>query len=129
MSGKEKNQGSQPLTQEEIIELAVLQEELNTLKKEQGIEAQPGIFARLVSAYMDKGEETSPSPSIVNRKKYFWLLLLTGWCGGHQFYAKRYPAAWLYLLFFWTGFPLAMSIADFLVWLPKKPDEDGNIEL
>lgn len=127
--GESKKQKSEPLTQEEIVQLAVMQEELNALKKEQGIEKKPSGFARLVSAYLDSGEEKPKKVYTVNRRKYFCFLLFTGWCGGHQFYAGKYPAAWLYLLFFWTGFPFAMAIADFLVWLPKKADEQGNIEL
>ena len=57
------------------MELAILQEELNVLKKERVL-------------------------SVVNRKKYGWFVVLTGWCGGHHFYAERYKLGLLYLVFF-----------------------------
>ncbi len=123
------------LTPEEMMEMAILQEELNLLKKEQGIVEEKKGLAKFYDLYFnDDSEEEGKAkkeklPSIVNRKKYCWILILTGWCGGHHFYAKRYKTGLLYLAFFWTGFPAAMAIADFIIWLPKKPDENGNIEI
>ena len=123
------------LTPDEMIELAVLQEELNVLKKEHGIKDEKKGLAKFFSLYFEKDEEIEKVEkkervlSVVNRKKYGWILVLTGWCGGHHFYAKRYKLAILYLLFFWTGFPAAMAIVDWLIWLPKPADENGNIEI
>ena len=124
------------LTPDEMIELAILQEELNVLKKEQGIVDEKKGLAKFFDLYFNAGtakEEQKPKKervlSVVNRKKYGWFLILTGWCGGHHFYAKRYKLGWLYLLFFWSGFPTAMAIVDWLIWLPKAPDENGNIEI
>lgn len=117
------------LTSEELVELAILQEELNQLKKEQGIEDEKKGLWKVLSAYFEKKEVKPKQISVVNRKKYLYFLIFTGWCGGHMFYAKKYSTAWLYLLFFWTGFPTAMAIVDWLIWLPKKSDENGNIEI
>ena len=124
---KEKDNKKQMLSPEEMMELAVLEEELRVLKQEQGIEEKQGIASKVASAYFGKKEPRKLS--VVNKKKYLIFLLLLGWCGGHQFYAKRYSLGFTYLLFFWTGFPTAMAIADWLVWLPKVPDENGNIEI
>lgn len=125
---KEKKQ-PESLTSEELVELAILQEELNQLKKEQGMEEEKKGVWKVLSAYFAKRETKPKQVSVVNRKKYMYFLIFTGWCGGHHFYAKKYSTAWLYLLFFWTGFPAAMAIVDWLIWLPKKPDENGNIEI
>ena len=137
MAKKDKvaEQEQQMLTAEELTKLAILEEELYLLKKEKGLlKEKKGIF-KLIDRYFHGDKENEPAkpkvkePCIVNRRKYFWFLMLTGWCGGHMFYAKKYAVGWLYLLMFWTGFPLASSIVDWLIWLPKKPDANGNIEL
>lgn len=132
------NKDNQALTPEEMVEVAILQEELNLLKKEHGIKDEKKGLAKFWSLYFGKDEEEENVVkkekkervlSVVNRKKYGWFVVLTGWCGGHHFYAKRYKLGALYLLFFWSGFPTAMAIVDFLIWLPKKADENGNIEI
>ena len=129
-----KKEAEQALTPEELMEMALLEEELYLLKKEHGLlKEKKGIF-KFIDRYFhgDETEEVKQKvkePCIVNRKKYGWFLLLTGWCGGHMFYAKKYSIGVLYLAFFWTGFPLASSIVDWLIWLPKKADAAGNIEL
>lgn len=131
---KETNK-PQSLTSEELVELAILQEELNALKKEHGIVEEKKGLAKYFSLYFSKSDDQEQQQkkerklSVVNRKIYLLFLVLTGWCGGHHFYAKRYKLGLLYLLFFWSGFPLAMAVADWLVWLPKVPDENGNIEI
>ena len=85
------------------------------------------LFTSGILEYFGKKDERKLS--VVNKKKYLLFLIFTGWCGGHHFYAKRYSTGLTYLLFFWSGFPLAMAIADWLIWLPKVPDENGNIEI
>ena len=131
---KVKKVESEPLTAEELTQLAILEEELYLLKKEKGLlKEKKGIF-KFIDRYVhgdgeEEKEKKVKEPCIVNRKKYFWFLMLTGWCGGHMFYAKKYGVGILYLTLFWTGFPLASSIVAWLIWLPKKPDENGNIEL
>ena len=64
----------------------------------------------------------------VSRKKYMRLCIL-GAFGAHQFYAKRPVLGLLYLATFWSGFSAAMTIVDFIIAVPMKPDEDGNIWL
>lgn len=110
-----------------IQEMLALQEELNQTKKEYGIEEKEGRISRIISGFFDRRAARQKQP--LNRKKYLLLAIFTGWCGGHRFYAKRYAVAILYLLFFWTGFPLAMTIIDILTVIPMKADEDGMIFL
>ena len=43
--------------------------------------------------------------------------------------AKRPVLGLLYLATFWSGFSAAMTIVDFIIAVPMKPDEDGNIWL
>ena len=133
-----KKNEEKSLSPEELVELAILQEELNVLKKEHGIVDEKKGLAKFWSLYFDNSGENGKEAkkekkervlSVVNRKKYGFFVVLTGWCGGHHFYAKRYKLGALYLLFFWSGFPAAMAIVDWLIWLPKKPDENGNIEI
>lgn len=64
----------------------------------------------------------------VSRKKYMRLCIL-GAFGAHQFYAKRPVLGLLYLATFWSGFSAAMTIVDFIIAVPMKPDENGNIWL
>ena len=64
----------------------------------------------------------------VSRKKYMRLCIL-GAFGAHQFYAKRPVLGLLYLATFWSGFSAAMTSVDFIIAVPMKPDENGNIWL
>ena len=54
---------------------------------------------------------------------------ILGAFGAHQFYAKRPVLGLLYLATFWSGFSAAMTIVDFIIAVPMKPDENGNIWL
>ena len=82
---------------------------------------------KAISNFFDKREAMSNVP--INKKKYIWLAVLLGWAGGHRFYTKQYTTAVLYLLTFWTGYSLAMTIIDLMIVIPKKTDEEGNIYL
>lgn len=99
--------------------------ELEKLQKEHGVEVKEKGFSRLLTRFFDKKE--GREKVLVNRKKYLWVTVLLGWCGGHRFMAKQYFLGVLYLLFFWSGFPLAMTIIDLLVIIPIPQDENGNI--
>ena len=88
-----------------------------------------GLYFNSGTAKTEEKPKKERVLSVVNRKKYGWILVLTGWLGGHHFYAKRYKLGLLYLVFFWSGFPAAMAIVDWLIWLPKPADENGNIEI
>lgn len=64
----------------------------------------------------------------VNRKTYLWFCAL-GVVGAHHFYAGHWIKGILYILFFWTGIPLAMSFFDWTIALPLTADADGKIEI
>ncbi len=102
-----------------------LQQELDRTRKEYGVEVKEGRISRMISNFFDKRENREPQP--VLRKKYLLLALFTGWMGGHRFYARQYPTAILYLLLFWSGFPIAMTLIDLMVAIPKEADKDGKI--
>ena len=104
-----------------------LQKELDETRKKYGVEVKEGRISRAISNFFDR--RGSREPSIVVRKKYLLLALFTGWMGGHRFYAKQYPTAILYLLFFWSGFPIAMTLIDLMVAIPKEADAEGKILL
>lgn len=110
-----------------LREMLRLQEELEQTRKQYGIEKKEGRLSCLISGYFDRKASRPKVP--VNRKKYLLLAGFTGWFGGHRFYAKQYAAALIYLLFFWSGFPLAMTIIDILAAIPAKTDENGMIYL
>lgn len=102
-----------------------LQKELDETRQRYGVEVKEGKVSRAISNFFDKREARELHS--VSRKKYLIIALLTGWMGGHRFYARQYPSAVLYLLLFWTGFPFAMTLIDLMIAIPKEPDENGNI--
>lgn len=63
------------------------------------------------------------------KKTYLWLMLFTGFAGGHRYYQGRWGLGLLYTAFFWTGIPLALCITDFMEVMPVKADEEGFIVL
>ncbi|MDO4295983.1 MAG: TM2 domain-containing protein [bacterium] len=116
-------------TQEEralkMREFLALENELQKTKEEYGIEDKPTKLQLVVNKVYDI--IYAREKRRVVRKKYIWLALLTGWFGGHRFYTHQYKTAVLYLLLFWSGFPIAMTIVDLMIALPMKPDEEGMI--
>ena len=102
-----------------------LQKELDETRQKYGVEVKEGKVSRAISNFFDKREARELHS--VSRKKYLIIALLTGWMGGHRFYARQYPSAVLYLLLFWPGFPFAMTLIDLMIAIPKEPDENGNI--
>lgn len=102
-----------------------LQKELDETRQKYGVEVKEGKVSRAISNFFDKREARELHS--VSRKKYLIIALLTGWMGGHRFYARQYPSAVLYLLLFWTGFPFAMTLINLMIAIPKEPDENGNI--
>lgn len=99
--------------------------ELDELKREYGLAPEEGRISGAISNFFNKRE--AREQKVVNRKKYLLLALFTGWMGGHRFYARQWAAAVLYLVLFWTGFPLAMTIIDLLAAIPREADKEGNI--
>ncbi len=112
-----------------IEEYAAAQAELNYLRDKYGIDdpkaKKEGRISHAISSYFERKESRQKVP--VNYKKFLWLLVLTGWCGGHRFYARHYKVAITYLLLCWSGFSIAMSIIDLLQYIPYPVDENGNI--
>lgn len=115
------------LTPEELEEYMALQAELDELKAQRG-ETQPeGRISRAISGFFDRRE--AREKQVLSKKKYILLAVFTGWMGGHRFYARQWPTAVLYLLLFWCGFPLAMTIVDLMIVIPMQANENGNILL
>lgn len=119
-----------------IEEYIAAEEELKTLKKEYGIEddgikdenpKKEGRISRKVSSFFERQE--GREPVAVNKKKYIWLAVLTGWFGGHRFYCKHYRVGILYLLFCWIGLGMCNTIIDLMVVIPMQADENGNVYL
>lgn len=110
-----------------MMQLVAAQEELRQLKKEHGIEEKESGISKLISRYFERKEVQKEV--LLKRKTYLLLAVLTGWMGGHRFYAKQYKMAVVYLLFFWSGFPMAMTLIDLLVAIPKPVDENGMISI
>ena len=63
------------------------------------------------------------------KKVYLWLMLFTGWAGGHRYYQGRWVLGLLYTLFCWTGVPLVLCVTDFMEVFPIKADEEGFVVL
>ncbi len=128
--GKKKakpKQKEQRLTPEELEEFMRLQSELQSLEREQGISRPEGKISKAVSRFFDYRENREKR--LLSKKAYIWLAVLTGWMGGHRFYAHQWVTAILYLALFWCGFPVAMTIVDLIIVIPMKPDEEGRILL
>ena len=109
-----------------LADIAFAQAELNELKREHGLEEEEKGLKKLISKLLDKREARKKVP--VKKKTYLWLALL-GIFGVHRFYAKQYVTAVLYLLLFWTGISITMTIIDYMVVLPMEADENGYIML
>ena len=122
-----KKSGSKEKNDVSFDDYLALQKELDETRKQYGVEVKEGRISRAISGFFDRRENRELQP--VLRKKYLLLAVFTGWMGGHRFYARQYPSAILYLLLFWTGFPIAMTLIDLMVAIPKEADEEGRIFL
>lgn len=123
MVARKKQQ--QKLDAEQVKKYLDLENELQKTKEEYGIEDKPTKLQSFVNKIYDM--IYAREKRMVNRRKYIKLALFTGWFGGHRFYTHQYKTAVLYLLLFWSGFPIAMTIVDLMIALPMKPDEEGMI--
>ena len=79
------------------------------------------IWRMLVALDASKGKHR------FNKKTYLWLMLFLGWLGGHRYYQGRWKLGLLYTLFCWTGIPGVMALIDWMIAVPKQPDENGMI--
>jgi len=132
MFGRSKEKKVQPTAEEmarSYAELIAAEEELKALKKEHGIEddKKEGKISHAISSFFER--QDAREKVYVSKKKYIWLAVLTGWMGGHRFYAKHYRVAGMYLLLFWMGFGLYNSIIDIMQVIPMQADENGNVLL
>lgn len=108
-----------------VSELIALQEELDELRAEHGIEVKKNWLERILEKYYAfKDKHTFESP--VKKKTYCWLCLL-GPFGVHHFYARHWVKGLLYLGTCWCGISCGMTLIDWMVAFPKKPDENGMI--
>lgn len=127
MAAKRKTRDKEEIRIEEFI---AAEEELDSLKKQYGIEddsnQKKGFIHRVASFFERQSDREKVA---VNKKKYIIIALLTGWFGGHRFYVKHYKVAFLYLLFFWIGLGLYNTIIDLMIVIPMQPDENGNVLL
>ncbi len=110
----------------DLMELAMMEEELKRLKKEQGIEEpkEKGL-SRMVSSFFERRDAREAVP--LKKKTYILLAIFTGWMGGHRFYAKQWKLGLVYLLLCWTGFGAINAFIDLLVVIPKPADESGIV--
>ena len=108
-----------------IDEYIALQLELDELKRANGEEVEQKGIARMISRFFER--QDARDKVRIRKKTLLWLTFLLGWCGGHRFMLKQKWVGLLYLAFCWTSFPIAMTIVDFLQYIPMKPDENGNI--
>ncbi len=124
---KEEKKNSKPEREYTYEEFAAAEAELKALKEEYGIEdnKKQGKVSRAVSSMFERA--ANREPVAVSKKKYVVLALLTGWFGGHRFYAKHYKTGLLYLAFCWLGLGLYHTVLDILQVIPMKPDENGMI--
>ena len=117
-----KKHSAETVTMEEYL---AAKAELDAVRKEYGVKPKEGKISGAISNFFDKKE--AKELHTVNRKKYLLLALFAGWMGGHRFYARQWLVAIVYLAFFWTGCPFAMTIIDLMAAIPKEPDEEGRI--
>lgn len=122
---KKTNSGKAKKEEVTMEEYLAAKAELDAVREEYGVKPREGRISRAISEFFNKRDVREQQT--VNRKKYLLLALFTGWMGGHRFYARQWVVAVLYLVLFWTGFPLAMTIIDLLAAIPKETDKDGNI--
>lgn len=108
-----------------MSDIIMAQAELDALKREHGIQDEEKGIKKAITNFFDRKDNREKV--LLNKKKYIWLAVLLGWVGGHRFYSKQYLLGFIYLVLFWSGIPIAMTIVDLMVIIPMKPDEDGNV--
>ncbi len=108
-----------------VHDIAKVDFALQDAMEEAGMEAKTygiwGFFWRITRSLREREKHA------VRKKTYIWLVVLTGWLGGHRFYARRFYLGGLYLIFFWTLIPVMMSMLDLMEVIPMKADENGII--
>ena len=124
---KKKRTGKKQEAEQEVSLKEYLDARTELEKTREQYQAQPEEkgLSKAITKFFDARE--AREKVLVSRKKYLWIMILLGWCGGHRFMAKRWGLGIFYLLLCWTGFPVAMTLIDLLQTIPIPPDENGNI--
>ena len=68
-------------------------------------------------------------PHTFKKKTYMWLMLFTGFVGGHRWYQGRRILGFIETCLCWTGIPMLLLVTDFMEVYPIKPDENGYITM
>lgn len=103
-----------------------LEQELADLKERYEPKARRSLFVKAGDFLASHSGPSKP----VSRKNYIRLAVCCGWfCGAHRFYSGHPIVGLLYLFFFWTGIPFAMTLVDLMIALPMKADDSGYILL
>ncbi|MBQ9643760.1 MAG: hypothetical protein IJV26_06950 [Lachnospiraceae bacterium] len=122
---KKEQKTETPLDAEQVKELVALEGELKDLKEQHGIVEEGPLWQRIIQGYYDfRDAHTKLNP--VKRKTYLWLCLLSVF-GINQFYARHWVKGLLYIAVCWTGISIAMGFIDWMIAVPKEPDENGMI--
>ncbi len=120
--GKSKEKENKDTIVGEVVKVDFAMQEA---MEDAGMEAKTyGIWGLFWKIYQKFGGREKQR---VKKKDYIWLAVLTGWLGGHRFYARRYYLGALYLVFFWTFIPVMMTAIDLMEVIPIKSDENGYI--
>ena len=124
----DQNQTTKKKEKPSAIDIAIAQDQLNSLREENGIAdtARHGPIWHAIDAFFNV--RANRVRQKVSRKTYLRLCIL-GIFGAHRFYAKQWVTGIFYLLTCWTGISIAMTIIDAITVIPMKPDENGMIEL
>ena len=109
----------------DISEFIAAEEELQQLKEQYGIEERPPLWKRAIDALFRHIGEREPVK--IEKKKYCLTAMLGGWLGIHQFLVGRKKLGLAYLLLFWSGFSVIMTVFDLWYALFLKSDEDSLI--
>lgn len=76
-----------------------------------------------------KWYDSFKKPHTFKKKTYLWLMLFTGWAGGHRWYQGRRVLGAIETALFWTGIPTVLMVTDFMEVFPIKADENGMITM
>lgn len=102
--------------------------ELQAAQRAAGMEENVYGIGKLLWPFM-KWYDSKRKPHTFKKKTYLWLMLFTGWMGGHRWYQGRRILGLLSTVFFWTGIPLILCVTDFMEVFPIKADENGLITM
>ncbi|MGN0297871.1 MAG: NINE protein [Lachnospiraceae bacterium] len=109
-------------------DLTDLDFELQAAQREAGMEENTyGVWGPIWK-FM-KWYDSFKKPHTFKKKNYMWLMLFTGWMGGHRWYQGRRILGAVETALCWTGIPLILLVTDFMEVFPIKPDENGMITM